>query len=100
MLLRGSILAAAIALIFAIEPYHFSRGEQHLFLSAYFLVPVGVGLALTLLEVRFGTYRNFATCALHVTVTVVMLAVAVPLPLAMVQLCEAPPLGCVLMVTA
>jgi hypothetical protein len=44
------VLAGALAIVFAIAPYHFSRGETHLFLSAYYLVPFGVWLALTLLE--------------------------------------------------
>ena len=44
------LIAGALAVIYAIAPYHFSRGETHLFLSAYFLVPFGVWLAVTLLE--------------------------------------------------
>jgi phosphoglycerol transferase len=46
----GPMLAGSIAVVFALLPYHFSRGELHLFLSAYFLVPVGVGVAVAILE--------------------------------------------------
>jgi len=31
--------ALVVSLLFAFVPYHFERGESHLFLSAYFLVP-------------------------------------------------------------
>lgn len=36
---------AAVALLFAFVPYHFARGEAHLLLSAYWMVPVA-GLLL------------------------------------------------------
>ncbi len=35
-----------VAVLYALLPYHFLRGEQHLFLSMYVLVPFGVVLAL------------------------------------------------------
>jgi phosphoglycerol transferase len=34
------------SLLFAFTPYHFFRGESHLFLSAYFLIPFAIMLAL------------------------------------------------------
>ncbi len=38
--------SAAGGLLFAFAPYHLARGEGHLFLSAYFLVPVALVLAV------------------------------------------------------
>lgn len=40
-------IAAATAVVFSILPYHFLRGEVHLFLAAYHAVPLGVVLAIT-----------------------------------------------------
>jgi phosphoglycerol transferase len=37
-------IAGAIAVVFAIAPYHFWRGEGHLFLAAYFVVPPAIWL--------------------------------------------------------
>jgi len=42
--------AAAGAFVYAFAPYHFLRGEGHLLLSGYEMVPVGVLLALSLLD--------------------------------------------------
>jgi phosphoglycerol transferase len=46
------------SLLFAFTPYHFFRGEGHLFLSAYFLIPCIVMLALRICQgwnpLRFG----------------------------------------------
>ena len=33
------VTAAAFAVLYAFAPYHFLRGEVHLFLSAYYVVP-------------------------------------------------------------
>jgi phosphoglycerol transferase len=44
------ILAAAVALLFAFVPYHFARAEAHFNLSAYFMVPFAVLIALMLLS--------------------------------------------------
>jgi phosphoglycerol transferase len=38
--------AVVAALLFAFAPYHFFRGEQHLFLSAYFVIPLAGMLML------------------------------------------------------
>jgi hypothetical protein len=37
------------ALLYALAPYHFIRGETHLWLSAYYAVPVGAYLAMAVL---------------------------------------------------
>ncbi|HEV7886344.1 MAG TPA: hypothetical protein VGO92_02220 [Acidimicrobiales bacterium] len=44
--------AAALGAVYALLPYHFVRGETHLFLSTYFAVPLGCWLALSLLGDR------------------------------------------------
>ena len=38
------------SLLFAFAPYHLIRGEAHLFLSAYFLIPLGTLVAIWLIE--------------------------------------------------
>jgi phosphoglycerol transferase len=38
------LLSVAFAVLFAIAPYHFWRGEGHLFLAAYFVVPPALWL--------------------------------------------------------
>jgi phosphoglycerol transferase len=47
--------AALAALLFTFLPYHFLRGESHLFLSAYYLVPP---LALVALRLHNGPLRG------------------------------------------
>ncbi|MFN2468901.1 MAG: hypothetical protein ABR521_12310 [Gaiellaceae bacterium] len=47
---RPSALVCSV--LFALLPYHFYRGEAHLFLSAYYAVPVGVYLVLRVLAGR------------------------------------------------
>jgi hypothetical protein len=44
------IVATALATLFAVAPYHFLRGEGHLFLSWYWVVPLGLGLVLAVLR--------------------------------------------------
>jgi hypothetical protein len=46
----GPPAAAAAGVVYALAPYHFARGEQHLFLSNYLAVPLGLALVLTVLE--------------------------------------------------
>jgi phosphoglycerol transferase len=41
-------VAVLFALIYDFAPYHFIRGEQHLLLSGYHLVPLGLVLALSM----------------------------------------------------
>ena len=43
---RAAALVAAV--LFAFLPYHYLRGTAHLFLSAYFLVPIAVLIALSM----------------------------------------------------
>ncbi|GAA2242368.1 hypothetical protein N1031_14590 [Herbiconiux moechotypicola] len=40
------MLAVALGVVFAIAPYHFVKGEGHLFLSAYFVVPLALDVIL------------------------------------------------------
>jgi len=44
------ILAGAVAVLYAFVPYHFARAEAHFNLSAYFMVPFAVLIALLLLS--------------------------------------------------
>ena len=36
----------ALAVLYAIAPYHFMRGEGHLFLASYYVIPLGAGLVI------------------------------------------------------
>lgn len=42
----SSSIAIAVSLLYAFLPYHFMRGVWHLFLSLYYLAPLGIMLAL------------------------------------------------------
>ena len=42
----GRISSVTIAMLFAFAPYHFARGAGHLMLSVYFVVPIGILLAV------------------------------------------------------
>lgn len=44
------IIGVALSVVFAIAPYHFSRGEGHLFLSWYWVVPLALGLIWSILR--------------------------------------------------
>jgi hypothetical protein len=52
-------IALVIALLFAFLPYHFQRGETHVFLSAYYAVPLGAYLAIAVFrgDRLFGGWR-------------------------------------------
>src|SRR5215204_1549505 len=56
LVLRQLGISAAVALVcsvlYALAPYHFFRSENHLFLSAYYSVPIGAYLVLSLLSGR------------------------------------------------
>ena len=52
--------SAACAVLFATLPYHFLRGEYHLFLSGYFAVPVGAFLVISVLNGRTLVRRRAA----------------------------------------
>src|SRR5215212_5544436 len=83
--------SAACAVLFALAPYHFRRGEAHLFIGGYFAVPVAAYLVLSVLLghrlLRRGAWRStlgvVAACVLvawgsiyYAVVTVVLLALA------------------------
>ncbi|MCC2312918.1 hypothetical protein [Cellulomonas xiejunii] len=51
-------LACALAAVYSWLPYHFLRGESHLFLSAYYAVPVAVALAVALYAGRVDVWRS------------------------------------------
>jgi hypothetical protein len=71
------------ATLFALLPYHFARGENHLFYSGYFVVPLGAYLALAVFEDRvlfarrsdrrgllaYATRRSLVTVVLCAVVT-------------------------------
>jgi phosphoglycerol transferase len=40
----GRVLGVALGVVYSIAPYHFVKGEGHLFLAAYFVVPLALGL--------------------------------------------------------
>lgn len=44
------VAAVTTSILFALLPYHFLRGEVHLFLSAYWMVPISVLLCLWVLD--------------------------------------------------
>lgn len=44
------LLTMALAVVFAIAPYHFMRGEGHLWLASYYAVPLGIGLIVIVLS--------------------------------------------------
>ncbi|OWK47016.1 hypothetical protein [Fimbriiglobus ruber] len=46
------------AVLFAFLPYHYLRGEHHLFLAAYYIVPVTLIVALWLCQGRFPFFRR------------------------------------------
>jgi hypothetical protein len=52
-------IALVIALLYAFLPYHFQRGEVHVFLAAYYAVPLGAYLALAVFrgDRLFGRWR-------------------------------------------
>ena len=52
-------ISLVIALLYAFLPYHFQRGEVHLFLAAYYAVPLGAYLALAVFrgDRLFGRWR-------------------------------------------
>ena len=83
--------AIACAVLFAVLPYHFTRGEIHLLLAAYYAVPFGAYLVLAVLGERplFASRRmvagTLAMCAViafasggyyYAAFTIVLVAVA------------------------
>jgi phosphoglycerol transferase len=86
--------ALVFALLYTLLPYHFLRGETHLFLAAYYAVPLGAYLALAvyrgdnLVYTRRARLFTAASCAVVATAsgsgyyavfTVVLVAIAMAL---------------------
>jgi phosphoglycerol transferase len=44
------LVAAVVAILYSFVPYHFARGEAHLLLSGYFMVPIATLLILQVLS--------------------------------------------------
>jgi hypothetical protein len=44
------LVAAVVAILYSFAPYHFARGEAHLLLSGYFMVPIATLLILQVLS--------------------------------------------------
>ena len=44
------VLTVVLATAFALAPYHFLRGESHLFLASYYAVPLSMGLLVMVLR--------------------------------------------------
>ena len=70
---RGA--AIALAVLYALAPYHFFRGENHLFLQAYFALPLGIYLAVLTatgerLRTRHGLVALGVMCLLVATTDV------------------------------
>jgi phosphoglycerol transferase len=67
--------AVVCAVLFALAPYHFFRGETHLFLQAYYGLPLGIYLAMlvaagTPLRTRHGIAALVVMCAITATTDV------------------------------
>jgi hypothetical protein len=66
-------IALVIALLYTFLPYHFQRGETHVFLAAYYAVPLGAYLAIAVFrgDPLFGRWRptliTAAMCAVVAT---------------------------------
>jgi hypothetical protein len=64
-------IALVIALLYTFLPYHFMRGEAHVFLAAYYAVPLGAYLAIAVFrgDPLFGRWRlTLITAAMCVVV--------------------------------
>ena len=58
-------ISLVIALLYAFLPYHFQRGETHVFLAAYYAVPLGAYLTIAVFRADplFGRWRLTLTTA-------------------------------------
>lgn len=50
--------AATLAAVYSLLPYHFLRGEPHLFLSSYCVVPLAAAVALAVYQGRLDLWRH------------------------------------------
>ncbi|HAM27486.1 MAG TPA: hypothetical protein DCP11_12530, partial [Microbacteriaceae bacterium] len=42
----SKLISLVLSALFALAPYHFIRGESHLFLASYYIVPLSVGIVV------------------------------------------------------
>lgn len=54
-------MASVVGVLYSLLPYHHIRGEQHLFLSNYYVVPFGIVLAMQVIsgDSLFGSNRRY-----------------------------------------
>jgi uncharacterized membrane protein YhaH (DUF805 family) len=79
----ASWTASVLGILFSLLPYHFVRGESHLFLSNYYVAPLGLYLAVRMLDpeslfaagdrfrsrwLRYVSWRSAQTVAIAVVV--------------------------------
>ncbi len=71
-------IALALGVVFAINPYHFMRGESHLWLSSYYVIPLALALVISAIRgealwairttgprfLRWATPRSLGTLAI------------------------------------
>ncbi|GGF14062.1 hypothetical protein [Subtercola lobariae] len=73
-------LSVALAVLYALAPYHFIRGESHLFLASYYCVPLGLGILIWIMRgesvwtARTSRYRWWGVLTGRGAFTVVALA--------------------------
>lgn len=66
-------LSLTASLLFSLLPYHFIRGEQHLFLSSYFMVPLAIWLAILIYENKlFETQKKTVSWVLYTSICVLL----------------------------
>ncbi|MEQ8220728.1 MAG: hypothetical protein ABRQ37_00390 [Candidatus Eremiobacterota bacterium] len=74
VLLRFNIsapVAVIISLLFTFLPYHFFRGEAHIFLGAYYMIPLTVMVMLDLSREPLILYRqNYSTIARYIIICI------------------------------
>ncbi len=76
--LRMPVLASVfLSLIFAFSPYHFWRGESHLWLGCYFTVPLSMIVIAWVLQDRKNLFFNFENGAIQWTVLALPSCVAI-----------------------
>jgi phosphoglycerol transferase len=62
-------VAITIAVLFALAPYHFFQNQEHLMLSAYFMLPLAILVALQLMQSDDIPRRRLIRCAVIVALT-------------------------------
>lgn len=77
----SSAVSLALAVVFAIAPYHFIRGEGHLWLASYYIVPLSMALVIMALRgeplwarpAAGSTWRTWLVSPAVTTVVIVIL---------------------------